>query len=99
MQPRSRMVKRKAWLGGILAGQTLLLCADMINREGPALSTPPACTMLLKGGSQQESPLPLNSALASSLQETSHMASLKQPCSRILSFSWMVVNIGKLQDA
>ncbi len=65
-----------------------------------ALSTPPACTMLLTGGSQHESRPPLNSALASSLQATSHMASLTQPCSsQVPCFSLTYNSSGTVQDA
>ena len=59
----------------------------MYHGEGLALSTPPACTMLLTCGSQHESLPPLTLALASSLQETSHMASLTQPCGQRPCFS------------
>lgn len=55
-------------------------------REGLAFSTPPACTMLLTGGSQHEPLPPLSTAAASVLQDMSHMPSLTQPCSQTLCF-------------
>ena len=58
----------------------------MCRQEGLALSTPPACTMLPMGGSQHKAPPPLSSALASALQETSHMASLTHPCTQTLCY-------------
>lgn len=53
---------------------------EVMKSEGLALSTPPACMMLLMGGSQPGMASAIT-ALASALEEMSHMASLKQPCS------------------